>query len=99
MKFLNYLWNIIKKYLLKSKNTKHTSEIDIVEEAPFMRTHDENEEEFIYFNATKHNDNNNTDLVPVKIYFSHTMNERLGPNDFCMVYEKIEKDTTHVLYL
>jgi hypothetical protein len=97
MKFLNYLWDIVKWYLLKSKNTKHTSEIDIVEEAPFMRTHDENEEEVINFNANE--PNNNTDLVPVKIYLSHTMNERLGPNDFYMVYEKIEKDTTPVLYL
>ena len=95
MKFLNYLWNIIKKYLLKSKNTKHTPEIDIVEEAPFITTHDE--EEVINFNANE--DNNNTGLVPVKLYLSHTMNERLGPNDFCMVYEKIEKDINPVVYL
>jgi hypothetical protein len=94
MKFLNYLWDIVKRYLWKSKKTKHTSEIDIVEETPFMRTQDENEEEVIHFA-----ENNETGLVPVKIYLSHTMNERLGPNDFYMVYEKIEKDTTHVLYL
>jgi hypothetical protein len=90
MKFLNYLWdNIVKRYLWKSKNTKQSSE-----KTPFVTTHHENEEEVIHFA-----ENNETGLVPVKIYLSHTMNDRLGPNDFCMVYEKIEKDTPHVLYL
>lgn len=91
MKFLNYLWDIVKRYLWKSKKTKQSSE-----KTPFVTTHHENEEEeeVIHFA-----ENNETGLVPVKIYLSHTMNERLGPNDFYMVYEKIEKDTTPVLYL
>lgn len=89
MKFLNYLWDIVKRYLWKSKNTKQSSE-----KTPFVTTHHEIEEEVIHFA-----ENNETGLVPIKIYLSHTSNDRLGPNDFCIGYDKIEKDMKTVVYL
>jgi hypothetical protein len=101
MNFLNYLWDVIKRYLLKSKNTKPNSEIDIMEEMPFT-TKDETKTEYVInFNENDDNKNNSheSELVPIKIYLTHTMNERLGPNDFCIGYEKIEKDIKTIVYL
>ena len=95
MKFLNYVWNIIKQYLLKSKNTKPKSEIDIVEKEPFItKDIEQNGEEIINFD-----ENNSDDLVSIKIYLPHTMSDRLGPNDFCITYDKNKKDTNTILYL
>jgi hypothetical protein len=87
---------------LKSKNTKQSSEINIVEEAPFITEVPDNcDEGVINFVESDTNlvNNGKNDLVPVKMYFSNTMNDRLGPNDYCIGYERYKKDIKTVLYL
>lgn len=103
MIFLNYLWNIIKRYTLNSKNTKQSTELITIEEAPFItKPADDFGEDVIHFVKKEHGSNNAEDkilLAPVKMYLLHTMNDRLGPNDYCIGYEINKKDINDVLYL